>query len=136
MATHGKRVYTLADVAAHSSRNDCWLVIGGKVYDVTKFLEDHPGGEEVLLASVGKDSTNDFEDIGHTKNARAIMAQYFVGEIDAASIPTKIKYTPPKQPFYNQDKTPQFILKLVQLLIPVTILALALSVRIYTNQST
>lgn len=64
------------------------------------------------------------------------MAQYFVGEIDAASIPTKIKYTPPKQPFYNQDKTPQFILKLVQLLIPVTILALALSVRIYTTQST
>ncbi|XP_074557886.1 cytochrome b5-like [Curcuma longa] len=134
MASHGKGVYTLTDVAAHSSRNDCWLVIGGKVYDVTKFLEDHPGGEEVLLASVGKDSTNDFEDIGHTKNARAIMDQYYVGEIDAASIPKKFKYTPPKQPFYNQDKTLQFILKLVQLLIPMTILALALSVRIYTNQ--
>jgi predicted heme/steroid binding protein len=41
--------YTLAEVAKHNKEGDCWLVIEGNVYDVSKFLDEHPGGEEVLL---------------------------------------------------------------------------------------
>ncbi len=33
MATEGKKLYTLSDVAVHNSSNDCWLIIGGKVKD-------------------------------------------------------------------------------------------------------
>ncbi|CAO1947390.1 unnamed protein product, partial [Urochloa humidicola] len=67
-----------------------------EVYNVTKFLEDHPGGDDVLLSSTAKDATDDFEDVGHNTTARAMMDEYLVGEIDATTIPTKVKYTPPK----------------------------------------
>ncbi|TVU37025.1 hypothetical protein EJB05_18990, partial [Eragrostis curvula] len=104
-----------------------------KVYDVTKFLEDHPGGDDVLLSSTAKDATDDFEDVGHSTTARAMMDEYLVGEIDATTIPTKVKYTPPKQPHYNQDKTPEFVIKILQFLVPLAILGLAVAVRIYTK---
>ncbi|XP_072950777.1 cytochrome b5-like [Typha angustifolia] len=129
----GGKVYTLGEVSKHNTPKDCWLIINGKVFDVTKFLEDHPGGDDVLLSSTGKDATDDFEDVGHSNTARAMMDQYCVGEIDASTIPTKVKYIPPKQPYYNQDKTPDFIIKLLQFLVPLAILGLAVAVRIYTK---
>ncbi|KAG0489320.1 hypothetical protein HPP92_008131 [Vanilla planifolia] len=119
------KIYALSDVSKHSSREDCWLVINGKVYDVTRFMEDHPGGDEVLLAVTGKDASNDFEDVGHSSTAKAMMEEYYVGEIDASTIPAKVKYTPPKQPHYNQDKTTDFVIKILQFLVPLAILGLA-----------
>lgn len=106
-----------------------------QVYNVAKFLEDHPGGDEVLLAVTGKDATDDFEDVGHSTTARAMMDEYYIGEIDIATIPTKVKYSPPKQPYYNQDKTSDFIIKLLQFLVPLAILGLAVIVRIYTKSA-
>lgn len=129
------KVFTLADVAEHNSSKDCWLVISGKVYNVTKFLEDHPGGDEVLLSATGKDATNDFEDVGHSSTARAMMDEMYVGEIDTTTIPAKKQYTPPKQPHYEQDKTPEFIIKVLQFLVPLLILGLAVGVRFYTKKT-
>ncbi|CAM0958494.1 unnamed protein product [Alopecurus aequalis] len=128
-----KEALTLAEVSKHSTKDDCWLVIGGKVYDVTKFLEDHPGGDDVLLSSTGKDATDDFEDVGHSTTARAMLDEYYVGDIDSATIPSQTKYTAPKQPHYNQDKTPEFIIKILQFLVPLAILGLAVAVRMYTK---
>eukprot|EP01018_Ginkgo_biloba_P002266 Gb_33282 [translate_table: standard] len=48
------KVFTMNQVSLHKRREDCWFVIGGKVYDVTKFLEEHPGGEEVLIEVSGE----------------------------------------------------------------------------------
>ncbi|KAL6210931.1 hypothetical protein ACLB2K_016161 [Fragaria x ananassa] len=123
-----KKVYTLEEVSKHSDHKDCWLVIDGKVYDVTKFLEDHPGG---------KDATDDFDNVGHSTSARAMMDEYYVGDFDKAFIPTKTaKYTPPKQPHYNPDKTSDFIIRLLQFLGPLLILGLAFVVRAYTKSPT
>ncbi|KAF2285601.1 hypothetical protein GH714_005721 [Hevea brasiliensis] len=106
-----------------------------EVYDVTKFLEDHPGGDEVLLSATGKDATDDFEDVGHSTSAREMMDQYYVGEIDSSTIPKKAAYKPPNQPHYNQDKTSEFIIKLLQFLVPLAILGLAFGIRIYTKST-
>ncbi|KAK4775529.1 hypothetical protein SAY87_023490 [Trapa incisa] len=133
MGGDAKKVFTLTEVSQHSSSNDCWLIIEGKVYDVTRFMEDHPGGDEVLLSSTAKDATDDFEGIGHSNTAKAMMDEFYVGDIDTATIPKKRKYTPPKQPYYNQDKTPHFIVKLLQFLIPILILGVAVGIRIYTK---
>ena len=76
-----KPVYTLAEVEKHSSRSDCWMVIHNKVYDVTNFLGEHPGGEEVLLDLVGKDATESFEDVGHSNDARDLLKDIYKGEL-------------------------------------------------------
>ena len=72
---------TRTDVATHSGPADAWMIIGGKVIDVSKYLEDHPGGEEVLLDRVGQDATEDFEDVGHSQDARKQLATFEVGEL-------------------------------------------------------
>ncbi|KAK2660165.1 hypothetical protein Ddye_006698 [Dipteronia dyeriana] len=72
-------VFTLSEVAQHKSKNDCWFVINGRVLNVTKFLELHPGGEEVLIESAGKDVTKEFENIGHSYAAKKLLIIYQVG---------------------------------------------------------
>ncbi|KAF5207633.1 Cytochrome b5 [Thalictrum thalictroides] len=132
MGNDGK-IFTLAEVSEHNTSKDCWLIMHGKVYDVTKFLDDHPGGDEVLLSATGKDATDDFEDVGHSSSARAMMDEFYVGEMDTSTIPIKQKYTPPNQPHYNQDKTSEFIIKLLQFLVPLAILGLAFGLRFYSK---
>lgn len=129
------KVYTLSEVALHNSSKDCWLTIDGKVYDVTKFLEEHPGGDEVLLSATGKDATDDFEDVGHSNSAREMMADYLVGDIDPSTIPTKATYVNPStQPQYNHDKSGEFIIKILQFVVPLAILALAVLARFLTKK--
>jgi|EP00670_Eutreptiella_braarudii_P002919 cytochrome b involved in lipid metabolism len=56
-------VFTMAEVAKHNKEGDAWVVLYGKVYDVSDFLDEHPGGKKALLLYAGKDATNDFEAI-------------------------------------------------------------------------
>ncbi len=44
----------------HNKEKDLWIVINGKVYDVSKFGKVHPGGLGVLLAVGGQDCTKQF----------------------------------------------------------------------------
>ncbi|XP_071381225.1 cytochrome b5 type B [Centroberyx affinis] len=77
----GVKYYTLEEIRAHNVSKDTWLIIHDKVYDITGFLEEHPGGEEVLLEQAGADATESFEDVGHSTDAREMLEQYFVGEL-------------------------------------------------------
>jgi len=79
-STPSKR-FTLEEVAGHNSKKSAFLLIHNNVYDITKFLEEHPGGEEVLLEEAGKDASEAFEDVGHSTDARDLMKQYLVGEL-------------------------------------------------------
>ncbi|KAJ6615182.1 Cytochrome b5, partial [Pseudolycoriella hygida] len=56
-------------------------VIHDKVYDVTKFLHEHPGGEEVLEESAGKNATKDFDDADHSSSAISQLDNYYLGDI-------------------------------------------------------
>ncbi|KAM4744083.1 cytochrome b5 type B isoform 2-T2 [Anableps anableps] len=77
----GVKYYTLEDIRVHNMSNDTWLIIHNKVYDITSFLEEHPGGEEVLLEQAGADATESFEDVGHSTDAREMLQQYYIGEL-------------------------------------------------------
>merc|ERR1712048_1471695 len=52
--------YSLEEVAKHTSKTDCWVVVSGQVLDVTKFLGEHPGVELAILTFAGKDATEEF----------------------------------------------------------------------------
>jgi cytochrome b involved in lipid metabolism len=53
-----------------------------QIYDVTKYLDDHPGGADVLLEVTGKDAKEEFDDAGHSESAKELMQDYFIGELD------------------------------------------------------
>ena len=56
------------------------LTGGPKVYDVTNYLDDHPGGAEVMLDVAGQDADEFFEDIGHSKEAREELKKHYIGD--------------------------------------------------------
>ncbi|KAK2627900.1 hypothetical protein QTJ16_002546 [Diplocarpon rosae] len=73
--------FTYAEVSAHQSKKDLYMVIHDKVYDTTAFVDEHPGGEEVLVDVGGQDATEAFEDVGHSDEAREILAGLLVGDL-------------------------------------------------------
>jgi cytochrome b involved in lipid metabolism len=73
--------YSYAEVKKHNNNKSCWIIIHNEIFDVTKFLNEHPGGEEVLLEQAGKDASEPFEDVGHSTDAREMMKKYKVGEL-------------------------------------------------------
>lgn len=106
------KLYTMAEVRENANSKKPWIVIDDCIYDVTEFLNDvrsscdhccvqyyrwtnisclifvsqHPGGEEVLLEQAGKDATEEFEDVGHSSDAREVMQKYKIGELVEVSL--------------------------------------------------
>ncbi|KAF8634799.1 hypothetical protein AX15_000711 [Amanita polypyramis BW_CC] len=76
---------TIEELRANNTKEKFYVLIHGKVYNVTKFLDEHPGGDEVILAEAGHDATEAFEDVGHSDEARALLPDMYVGDIDPSS---------------------------------------------------
>ena len=81
--------FTMAEVEKHASDDDTWIVIDGKVYDVTKFMDSHPGGPELITDNAGMDATDEFEDVGHSLGARKQLQDYLIGELDQPAAPAR-----------------------------------------------
>ena len=75
----------MSEVSKHNKEEDCWIVIRGKVYNVTEFIEEHPGGEGVLIAYGGTDCTEQFESVIHSQAASEIMKELYVGDLQTQS---------------------------------------------------
>lgn len=75
------------ELTQHTTEDNLWLAIGGNVYAIpAEFLEDHPGGPDVLLAEAGKDATSAFDDIGHSDTARDLLEPMLIGTLDTTSV--------------------------------------------------
>uniref|UniRef100_A0A2P2JH02 Cytochrome b5 isoform Cb5-D n=1 Tax=Rhizophora mucronata TaxID=61149 RepID=A0A2P2JH02_RHIMU len=99
------KLCSMQEASQHNTKDDCWVVIDGKVYDVSSYMDEHPGGDDVLLAATGKDATDEFEDAGHSKTARELMDSFFVGELDpSAPIIPELEISSKKQTFENYTK--------------------------------
>lgn len=63
-----------------------------------------------------------------------MMDKYYIGDIDTSTVPRRRTYVPPQQAAYNPDKTSEFVIKILQFLVPLLILGLAFVVRHYTKE--
>ncbi len=78
-------VYSMDEVSQHNTETDLWIVIRGNVYNVTDFLDKHPGTRKPLLYYAGKDGTAGFENIKkHAAKAGMadFMARMCIGKVE------------------------------------------------------
>ena len=120
-----ERLIKAEEVLKHQKEGDLWMIIDGDVYDATKFVDEHPGGEEVLQDVAGTDATDAFDDIGHSDEAREILSGMKIGKLDG-DLPTGISSSDEKGSKGSQQS--QFPL------FAVTALLLALIALFYAKQ--
>lgn len=68
----------------HNTESSLWVVLNGRVYDVTDFAPDHPGGDDLILQYAGKDMGNIMEDPSehsHSDSAFELLEEYFIGKL-------------------------------------------------------
>ena len=91
-------------VQKHASPNDCWVIINNKVYDVTGYLNLHPGGANVLSAYCGQDATSAFLTQGgngsHSTTAFNLLNNLYIGDLNQ---PQEFQINPK-----NIQNNPQF----------------------------
>jgi flavocytochrome c len=77
--------YTLEEVAKHKTANDVWVVVDGKVLDVTKFLPDHPGGKMAIMAFAGRDATTEFNMVHEKGVIEKYAPETVIGKLKGGS---------------------------------------------------
>jgi cytochrome b involved in lipid metabolism len=78
------RIFTEEDVQQHTKPESCWVSYNGKVYDVTGFLADHPGGDDLVLEYAGKDVGDIMKDTvshDHSDSAYDMLEEFCVGRL-------------------------------------------------------
>ncbi len=89
------------EIKKHNNIQDCWIVIRGRVYDVTSYIYFHPGGGEAIKSVCGSDATLVFETKGggssHSQKAWSILDSYLIGQIGET-----VQYDPQNYSFSPQ----------------------------------
>ncbi|KAI0765336.1 oxidoreductase [Fomes fomentarius] len=78
------RIFAAEDLAQHASPSSCWVTRNGRVYDVTSFLADHPGGDDLILNYGGKDIGAVMKDPAeheHSDSAYDMLEEFMIGRI-------------------------------------------------------
>jgi len=83
----GAMALTATEVAKHKQAGDCWMIVNGRVYDLTKLINTHSGGSQEILRDCGRDGSAGFntkyQGASHSRSAQAILASYYLGEVGA-----------------------------------------------------
>jgi len=85
--------YTLTEIAPHSSESDCWIIVRGKVYDVTTYIPSHPGGRRNITNVCGNEVTSVFAAI-HSNRAWDLLGSYRIGNVTTGPANTPAPATP------------------------------------------
>jgi len=89
------------EVAAHNTSKSCYVTMGTRVFDVTDFIDSHPGGGELVLEYGGKDVTTILKDElshNHSEAAYEILEESFIGFVVTEKVmDTAVKSSNPDQ---------------------------------------
>lgn len=81
-STGNIKTFTIANVANHKGEGDCWTIIGGKVYNLTSWIHQHPGGDRNILKICGIDGTRPFEQQhGSSAEAQTKLTSFYIGDL-------------------------------------------------------
>ncbi|KAF8247490.1 Inositolphosphorylceramide-B hydroxylase [Wilcoxina mikolae CBS 423.85] len=97
----GLPTISLAELEQNASSKSCYVTIGSKVYDVTPFISDHPGGGDLILEYAGKDVTailTDEVSHMHSDAAYEILDDYHIGFLPQGHIPASVGGLLPPSP--------------------------------------
>ncbi|ROT35063.1 cytochrome b5, partial [Sodiomyces alkalinus F11] len=72
---------TFTELTEHNTKEDLWVAVQGKVYQLSDFVTDHPGGIDVLLECAGIDGTETYDYAGHSDSAKVTLERYYVGDL-------------------------------------------------------
>jgi cytochrome b involved in lipid metabolism len=70
---------SMAEMAAHTEPEDCWMELHGNVYDLTDYAPDHPGGPEYVTDYCGMNATL-FYDMEHSTSLLTLISKYNLGK--------------------------------------------------------
>jgi cytochrome b involved in lipid metabolism len=77
--------YTVEEVMKRNTKDNCWLIINNSVYNVTEYIDRHPGGASRITDFCGKDATQAFQTQGgegqHSSSASSQLNEYIIGSI-------------------------------------------------------
>lgn len=80
--TPGAPSFTLAEIATHNSASSCYTVINGSVYDLTLWVNMHPGGKQPILSLCGTDGTARFTaKHGSAEKPNTALARFKIGTV-------------------------------------------------------
>ncbi|XP_056290478.1 cytochrome b5 reductase 4 [Pseudoliparis swirei] len=85
---------TQEELQKHNTREDCWTCIRGMVYNVTPYMDYHPGGEEELMKAAGIDGTDMFDQVHRWVNYESMLKECLVGRMATTVIKAKIPSSP------------------------------------------
>ena len=74
--------YSPISVAKHNNQSDCWAIINGKIYNLTSWIGQHPGGPENILSICGQDGSNAFNNQhGGQALPQSMLQQFYVANV-------------------------------------------------------
>ncbi|KAL4888145.1 cytochrome b5-like heme/steroid binding domain-containing protein [Aspergillus ambiguus] len=88
------KAVTQEQLASHNTPQSLWIAVHGRVYDLTTFGADHPGGFDVLESCAGTDGTEAYEYAGHSEDNMMKMQQFCVGELGGSLAQPPISNSP------------------------------------------
>lgn len=74
------KMISMEEVEKHNSEESTWIVVDGRVYDATSYLDDHPGGAASIVMNAGADATEEFMAI-HSSDAKNQLEDFYIGEV-------------------------------------------------------
>ncbi|KAL2002373.1 hypothetical protein VTN02DRAFT_80 [Thermoascus thermophilus] len=94
----GPKLLSAQQISEHNTPADCWTVIDGQVWDVTDFLEQHPGGTAIILKYAGRDATKAYSDV-HSPNVlkETLSPDKLKGVLDTSTVNQEWLKEPPSE---------------------------------------